>query len=176
VQHTTKIVCFFTKKQSFLTFLVRPPTVLCTHFSETRCFYFAEISWRVSLLLGHQNLSEGNLHFLFLCFWKRVLVFAKQNRPQVVAFVGMVWFVFTICEKKRKNNPAGSVFTRIRRNPKNAVLAPANSRLSVKSRAKDLSNLGNISGRFRHFCHFLTKIQCFRLQSVGFDGLFANRF
>jgi hypothetical protein len=34
---------------------------------------------------------------------------------------------------------------------KNSVLAPANSRIFVKSRAKEVSCLGNIRGRFHHF-------------------------
>jgi hypothetical protein len=93
-----------------------------------------------------------------------------------VAFVGMVWFVFTICEKKRKNNPAGSVFTRIRRYSKLAFFAPANSRLLSKSRAKEVANLGNISGRFRHFGHFSAKTQHFEIENHCFVGLFAHRF
>jgi hypothetical protein len=46
----------------------------------------------------------------------------------------------------------------------------------VKSRAKEVSCLGNISGRFVHFGHFSSKIEHFETESVGFDGLFAHRF
>jgi hypothetical protein len=103
------------------------------------------------------------------CFRQVTLVFC-------CGFCGNGLVCVAICGKKRKNNPAGSVFGRIRRNPKNVILASAQSRLFVKSRAKEVSCLGNISGRFVHFGHFSSKIEHFETESVGFDGLFAHRF
>jgi hypothetical protein len=113
------------------------------------------------------------LHFVFLensrCFRQAELGFC-------VGFCGKGCCSFAICGKNVKNNPAGSVFGRIRRNPKNVILASAQSRLLSKSRAKEVANLGNISGRFVHFGHFSSKIEHFETESVGFDGLFAHRF
>jgi hypothetical protein len=46
----------------------------------------------------------------------------------------------------------------------------------MKYPAKEVANLGNISGRFRHFGTFLTKIEHFEIENHCFVGLFAHRF
>jgi hypothetical protein len=52
--------------------------------------------------LSHQNLSEGNLGFSVFAFWKRVPVFAKQNRSEVSAFMGMEFVRLPFAEKTAK--------------------------------------------------------------------------
>jgi hypothetical protein len=109
-------------------------------------------------------------------FLENVPCFRQVTLALCCGFCGNGLVCVAICGKKRKNNPAGSVFTRIRRNPKNGFLAPTQSRLLVKSHAKEVSCLGNISGRFVHFGTFLTKIEHFEIESMGFDGLFDVGF
>jgi hypothetical protein len=46
----------------------------------------------------------------------------------------------------------------------------------MKYPAKEVANLGNISGRFRHFGHFSAKTQHFEIENHCFVGLFAHRF
>jgi hypothetical protein len=104
----------------------------------------------------HFSVPE-EFRILWFCILEKSLGFRQADLGFCVGFCGKGCCSFAICGKNGKNNPVGSVFTRIRRNPKLAFLAPANSRHFVKSRAKEVANLGNISGRFRHFCHFLTK-------------------
>jgi hypothetical protein len=102
VQHTTEITHFFTKKRSFLTFWTSPSTALCMNFSETCCFYFAEISGGLVHHLGHIFIFRRKSGFSVFAFWKKVWVFAKQIWGFVSAFVGIEFVRLPFAEKTVK--------------------------------------------------------------------------
>jgi hypothetical protein len=72
------------------------------NFSETCCFYFAEISGGLVHLTGHIFILRRKSGFSVFGFLKTAPIFAKQNWGFVVAFVGREFVRLPFAEKTSK--------------------------------------------------------------------------